>query len=85
MAALSDEYQVVAISLRGYNRSDRPAGVENYDIEHLTADVAATQRVEKLELPTTTGADADRIGVSSEGPGELQSRHDRGRAGNACD
>ena len=41
MAALGDDYQVVAISLRGYNRSDRPTGVENYDIAHLTADVAA--------------------------------------------
>lgn len=41
MAALSDEYRVVAISLRGYNRSDRPSGVENYEISHLTADVVA--------------------------------------------
>jgi pimeloyl-ACP methyl ester carboxylesterase len=41
MAALSDSYQVVALSLRGYNRSDKPAGVENYAIPHLTTDVAA--------------------------------------------
>ena len=40
MAALADDYQVVAISLRGYNRSDKPNGVEHYAIEHLTSDVA---------------------------------------------
>lgn len=44
MAALADDYQVVAISQRGYNRSDKPKGVENYDIEHLTGDVAAVIR-----------------------------------------
>ena len=44
MAALADDYQVVAISQRGYNRSDKPTGVEHYDIEHLTGDVAAVIR-----------------------------------------
>ncbi|MEE2638608.1 MAG: alpha/beta hydrolase [Acidobacteriota bacterium] len=41
MAALADEYQVAALSLRGYNRSDKPSGVDNYDMTHLTSDVAA--------------------------------------------
>ena len=41
MAALADDYQVVAISLRGYNRSDKPQGVENYELPHLTSDVVA--------------------------------------------
>ena len=41
MAALADDYQVVAISLRGYNRSDKPQGVENYELPHLTLDVVA--------------------------------------------
>ncbi|MDA0280412.1 MAG: alpha/beta hydrolase [Proteobacteria bacterium] len=41
MAALADDYQVVAISLRGYNRSDKPQGVENYQLPHLTSDVVA--------------------------------------------
>jgi len=44
MAALADDHQVVAISQRGYNRSDKPTGVEHYDIEHLTGDVAAVIR-----------------------------------------
>ncbi|HZS05417.1 MAG TPA: alpha/beta fold hydrolase, partial [Blastocatellia bacterium] len=32
MEALSKDYQVVAIDQRGYNLSDKPKGVENYDI-----------------------------------------------------
>jgi pimeloyl-ACP methyl ester carboxylesterase len=41
MAALADRYQVVAIDQRGYNLSDKPKGVENYDMRLLVADVAA--------------------------------------------
>ncbi len=41
MAALVGDYQVVALSMRGYNRSDRPAGVEQYDVANLTGDAAA--------------------------------------------
>jgi pimeloyl-ACP methyl ester carboxylesterase len=41
MEALSDKYQVVAIDQRGYNLSDKPKGVENYDMRFLIADVAA--------------------------------------------
>lgn len=41
MEALSDTYQVVAIDQRGYNLSDKPKGVENYDIKFLVGDVAA--------------------------------------------
>src|SRR6476646_770417 len=32
MAALSKDYQVVAIDQRGYNLSDKPKGKENYDM-----------------------------------------------------
>src|SRR5215510_4053739 len=32
MEALSDRYQVVAVDQRGYNLSDKPNGVENYDM-----------------------------------------------------
>lgn len=39
--ALSKHFQVVAIDLRGYNKSDKPEGVENYKIDKLLADVAA--------------------------------------------
>src|SRR5262245_60079081 len=41
MEALSKDYYVVAIDLRGYNLSDKPKGVENYDMRLLVGDVAA--------------------------------------------
>ncbi len=41
MEALSDKFQVVAIDQRGYNLSDKPKGVENYDMRLLVGDVAA--------------------------------------------
>jgi epoxide hydrolase 4 len=41
MQALSVNYQVVAIDQRGYNLSDKPKGVENYDMKLLVGDVAA--------------------------------------------
>jgi pimeloyl-ACP methyl ester carboxylesterase len=39
MEALSGNYQLVAIDLRGYNRSDKPKGVENYKMRYLVGDV----------------------------------------------
>src|SRR5580693_1085777 len=41
MEALSDKYQCVAIDQRGYSLSDKPKGVENYDVRLLVGDVAA--------------------------------------------
>lgn len=41
MEALSSQYQVAAIDLRGYNLSDKPAGEENYDMRLLVGDIAA--------------------------------------------
>jgi epoxide hydrolase 4 len=41
MEALADKYDVVAIDQRGYNLSDKPKGVENYDVSLLVGDVAA--------------------------------------------
>lgn len=41
MEALSPNYQVVAIDQRGYNLSDKPKGVENYDMRFLVGDVVA--------------------------------------------
>jgi len=41
MAGLSDRYQCVAIDQRGYNLSDKPQGVENYDMRLLDGDVIA--------------------------------------------
>jgi pimeloyl-ACP methyl ester carboxylesterase len=41
MAGLSRHYQVVAIDQRGYNLSDKPVGVEKYDLTVLASDVSA--------------------------------------------
>ncbi len=41
MPALAKSFQVVAIDQRGYNKSDQPAGVENYTIDKLVGDVRA--------------------------------------------
>jgi pimeloyl-ACP methyl ester carboxylesterase len=41
MAELSSRYQTVAIDQRGYNLSDKPKGVDNYDMSLLVGDVAA--------------------------------------------
>ena len=59
MAALSDTFQVVAIDQRGYNLSDKPKGVENYDMRLLVADVAAVVRTSgatRQRSSGTTGA-----------------------------
>jgi len=44
MEALSNEYKVVALDLRGYNRSDKPEGADSYRMPLLIADVAAAIR-----------------------------------------
>src|SRR5262245_19953841 len=44
MPALARDFQVVAIDLRGYNKSDQPAGVENYAMTKLIGDVDAVIR-----------------------------------------
>ncbi len=44
MEGLKAAYRVVAIDQRGYNLSDKPAGVENYDMRLLVSDVAAVIR-----------------------------------------
>ena len=41
MAGLKDHFRLIAIDQRGYNRSDQPSGVENYDMTLLVGDVAA--------------------------------------------
>jgi len=44
MEGLADRFTVVAIDQRGYNLSDKPAGVENYDVRLLVGDVIAVIR-----------------------------------------
>ncbi len=41
MEGLADRFTVVAMDQRGYNLSDKPAGVENYDMRLLVGDVIA--------------------------------------------
>jgi epoxide hydrolase 4 len=41
MVTLASSYKVVAMSQRGYNKSDKPKGIQSYDIKFLTDDVAA--------------------------------------------
>ena len=64
MAALSQRFQVVAIDQRGYNLSDKPKGVENYDMQLLVADVAAVIRHlgprARDDRRATTGAASSR-------------------------
>ena len=44
MEGLADHFTVVAMDQRGYNLSDKPAGVENYDVRLLVGDVIAVIR-----------------------------------------
>ena len=57
MAALSDTYQVVAIDQRGYNLSDKPKGVEQYDMRLLVGDVAAVIKHLGKDKATIVGHD----------------------------
>lgn len=57
MEALSSSHQVVAIDMRGYNRSDKPAGVESYKMTHLVSDVRAVIGHFKKEKATIVGHD----------------------------
>ena len=42
--ALQSTYRVVAMDLRGYNRSDKPKGLDQYAMPRLVSDVAAVIR-----------------------------------------
>ena len=57
MDALSDKFQVVAIDQRGYNLSDKPPGVENYDMRLLVGDVAAVIKHLGRDRATIVGHD----------------------------
>jgi pimeloyl-ACP methyl ester carboxylesterase len=57
MEALSPDYQVVAMDLRGYNLSDKPRGVEKYDMRLLVADVHALIRQLGREQAIIVGHD----------------------------
>jgi pimeloyl-ACP methyl ester carboxylesterase len=57
MDGLSGQFQVVAIDQRGYNLSDKPSGVENYDVKLLVADVAAVIKQLGRDRATIVGHD----------------------------
>jgi len=57
MAALAEGFQVVAIDQRGYNLSDKPKGVEQYDMRLLVGDVAAVIKHLGREKATVVGHD----------------------------
>src|SRR5579883_880923 len=57
MSALADKFQCVAIDQRGYNLSDKPKGVENYDIRLLVGDVAAVIRALGRDKAVIVGHD----------------------------
>ncbi|MSR57077.1 MAG: alpha/beta hydrolase [Planctomycetaceae bacterium] len=57
MPALAERFQVVALDLRGYNKSDQPAGVENYTMDKLVGDVAAVVKHFQREQATIVGHD----------------------------
>lgn len=51
MERLADRYHVVAPDQRGYNRSSKPEGVENYRAKHLVGDIAALADVLSPDRP----------------------------------
>lgn len=57
MEALSTDHEVVALDQRGYNLSDRPKGVEQYDMALLVSDVAAVIRARGRERAIVVGHD----------------------------
>lgn len=57
MDALRSDYRVVALDLRGYNRSAKPEGVENYTLEKLGSDVAAVVNAQEQPSATVVGHD----------------------------
>jgi len=57
MESLSETCQVAAIDQRGYNLSDKPKGVENYDLKLLVGDVLAVVRHQKRDKAIIVGHD----------------------------
>lgn len=57
MKELAKSYRCVAIDQRGFNLSDKPAGVENYRVETLVTDVAAVIKACNADKATIIGHD----------------------------
>ena len=54
---LAKHFQVVAVDLRGYNKSDQPEGVANYAVDKLVGDVAAVVKHFKHDKAVIVGHD----------------------------
>ena len=57
MEGLAEDFQVVAVDQRGYNRSDQPEGVENYDMRLLVGDIVAVIQHLGRQRATIVGHD----------------------------
>ena len=57
METLAEDHQVVAIDMRGYNKSDKPKGKEQYDMKFLIGDVLAVVKHFKKGRATIVGHD----------------------------
>ena len=57
MAALEGDLRVAALDLRGYNRSDKPQGVREYEMPKLVGDVAAVIAAEGEDSAVVVGHD----------------------------
>jgi epoxide hydrolase 4 len=57
MPELAKHFQVVAIDLRGYNKSDQPKGLENYALDKLVGDVDAVVKHFKQDRAVIVGHD----------------------------
>lgn len=57
MEVLSKQFRVVALDQRGYNKSDQPKGVENYNMTLLVSDVAAVIQDAGAEKAIIVGHD----------------------------
>lgn len=57
MPALAKHFQVVAVDMRGYNQSDKPAGVENYAVDKLVGDIAAVVKHFERDKAVIVGHD----------------------------
>ncbi|MGK0222356.1 MAG: pimeloyl-ACP methyl ester carboxylesterase [Limisphaerales bacterium] len=57
MNGLKNDFRVIAIDQRSYNKSDKPEGVENYAMRNLVADVAAVIKHSGAEKATIVGHD----------------------------
>ncbi len=55
--ALAKHFQVVAVDMRGYNKSDQPEGVDNYLMPKLVADIDAVVRHFKQDKAIIVGHD----------------------------